>query len=139
MIFKIEENTVVQVWESGKTLDDLQVKYPDADLREGDAVAGQVDVDGVLTNPVIVVPDSQLAQELWQSATDYEAQFIANAGFSLVTLGVIQNKPKALAVQTWMQNLWTDYQTRKADIQNTSTDFSNNGPMPFTILELMSE
>ncbi len=110
---------------------------PDGSIEVPYPSDGRDSWDGTQWNPYD--NSAELAQSLWQAATDYEAQFIANAGFSLVTLGVIQNKPKALAVQTWLQSLWTDYQTRKTDIQNASTDFSNNGPMPFTIAELMSE
>lgn len=87
----------------------------------------------------IIDNTAQLSQHLWQTATDYEAQYISNAGFGLVTLGVIAGKPKAIAVHDWLQALWLDYQSRKSDLANASLDFSNNGPMPFTITELMGE
>lgn len=77
--------------------------------------------------------------QLWQAATDYEQKYISGSAISLVTLGVINNKPKAKAVQEWINLIWQVYYTRKAELANNDLDFSSVGPCPHSIPELMSE
>lgn len=51
-IIKVEDGIVVQLWSSGKTLKTIQATLPDADIREGNAVPGQIaEEDGTFTNP----------------------------------------------------------------------------------------
>lgn len=81
----------------------------------------------------------EMYNALWEAADAYQTEYISSAAFSLVTLGVIANKPKALAVKAWIDSLWIEYYSRKADIENASLDFSSVGDMPHTIPELMGE
>ena len=78
---------------------------------------------------------------LWSSANNYQSDKISGAAIGLVTMGVLANKPKSLAVQGWITSIWMDYYTRKAtcDQATPSYDFSNNGDIPFTVPELMQE
>lgn len=79
---------------------------------------------------------------LWQAAHDYEYTSINGAALSMVLLGVIQNKPKCLAVQNWIQSIWNLYYSRKATITKGVTpecDFSVCGTIPHSIPELMEE
>lgn len=75
---------------------------------------------------------------LWQAAHDLEYGSISGSAIGLITMGVLQGKPKCLAVQGWIKALWTEYYARKA---GTSTDcnFSMLGACPYSVPELMVE
>lgn len=75
---------------------------------------------------------------LWNAANEYQESRISGAAIGLLTLGVLQGKPKCVAVQQWITAVWTDYYTRKAALSK-NLDYSNNGPMPYTVPELMAE
>lgn len=107
-------------------------------------------ISGVITETEIDIPpapdpaiiiNSKIGM-LWQSAHDYEYQRISGAAFALLTLGVLQGKPKCVAVQEWITSIWVIYYQRKALITVDSIDdldFSICGPMPYSIPELMQE
>lgn len=110
------------------------------------------DGNGLVRNPAVPDEDyaartEQMKQDniarLWQAAHDYEYAQINGTGVGLLTLGVLQQKPKALAVQAWCQLVWDLYYTRKAGVtyepQTAVTDFTSCGEMPFTIPELREE
>lgn len=91
-------------------------------------------------DPTIAV--AQKISTLWQAAHDYEYQRISGAAFALLTLGVLQGKPKCIAIQGWISSIWMLYYQRKALITVDSVDnldFSICGPMPHSIPELMQE
>lgn len=79
---------------------------------------------------------------LWNAADKYVAGYISGIAIGLLTLGVVQGKPKALAVTAWSSAVWDAYYTRKATVTATSSvdlDFSTFGPMPHTVPELRAE
>lgn len=79
---------------------------------------------------------------LKQAASDYEAKGFSNVGIAILTAGVIQNKPKALAVAAWAEAIWAEYFKREALVALDTTpdlDFSSIGPVPYTIIELKEE
>ena len=82
-------------------------------------------------------------QALWQTATDYEMAQISGSAIGLVTLGVIQSKPKCMAVMGWIKTIWDLYYQRKPTVtyewDQTLYDFSSCGQMPHTVPELMVE
>lgn len=85
--------------------------------------------------------DAARISALWQAATSYEQSFIANMAIGLLTTGVIQQKPKALAIANWSNSLWNGpegYYARKAS-GSTNCDYSNIGPMPYSVPELSAE
>ncbi len=91
------------------------------------------------TNAAIV--DANI-NKLWQAADAYVTNFISGLAIGVLTIGVIQNKPKALAVRAWSAEVWGEYYIRKAAITATSTldtDFSTFGPIPYSVRELQSE
>lgn len=82
--------------------------------------------------------ESLRIDSLWKAATTYEQQAISGSAIGLITLGVIQAKPKALAVQSWIQAIWTEYYARKASGSN-DTNYTIIGECPHTVPELMVE
>ena len=79
---------------------------------------------------------------LWQAANDYTQAYISGVAIGLLTIGVIQQKPKALIVSVWSSTIWADYYTRKATVTATtpaSLDFSSHGPMPYSVPDLRAE
>lgn len=82
--------------------------------------------------------DAERIAKLWQAAHDYEYAEISGSAVGLLSLGVIQGKPKAIAVQNWIHGIWTEYYTRKAGT-STDTDYSMCGACPYTVPELMAE
>lgn len=79
---------------------------------------------------------------LWRAADAYTSGYISGVAIGLLTLGVLQAKPKALAVTAWSSSVWDEYYARKALITATSTDnldFSMFGPMPYSVPELREE
>ncbi|MGZ5628657.1 MAG: hypothetical protein ACXWFA_18200 [Methylobacter sp.] len=82
-------------------------------------------------------------QVLWQAAHDYEYQYINGMAIGLLVLGMIQSKPKAIAVQQWSKTIWDLYYARKSVVtdvfDDTFQDFSSIGAMPYSVPELISE
>lgn len=81
-------------------------------------------------------------ESLWQAATAYQEKFISGAALSLLTIGVLQQKPKALTVMNWIQSIWNNHyypQKELVDENYTGYDFSVCGDMPFTVPELSQE
>lgn len=78
---------------------------------------------------------------LWQAAHDKEFSAISGSAIGLLSLGVLQQKPKSLAVQSWIQTLWNGpdgYYARVAS-GSADTDFSVIGDMPHRVPELIEE
>ena len=81
-------------------------------------------------------------EALWQAADKYVTDFISGVAIGILTIGVIQGKPKALAVTAWSNAVWSDYYARKALVEGGAVpnlDFSTHGPIPHTIPELQDE
>ena len=75
---------------------------------------------------------------LWQAAHDYEYAQVSGSAIGLLAMGVMQSKPKCVAVQNWIRSIWTEYYTRKAGT-STDYDFSIAGACPHSVPELMVE
>lgn len=79
---------------------------------------------------------------LWKAANSYTSAYISGVAIGILTLGVLQQKPKALAVSAWSSSVWDMYYARKALVTANSIDdldFSSAGAMPFTVPELKAE
>lgn len=80
--------------------------------------------------------------QLWRAADEYVSSYISGVAIGLLTLGTIQQKPKALAITAWSSSVWDEYYRRKALVTASSevdTDFSVAGPMPHSVPELRAE
>jgi hypothetical protein len=97
-----------------------------------------VDMDAAEREAVAALQDQRRIAALWQAAHDYEVAQISGSAIGLLTLGVLQSKPKCQAVQAWIKTIWTMYYERKAS-GSTDVNFSAAGPIPHTIPELMDE
>lgn len=107
--------------------------------------------DGVtLVAPPVYVPPVPVWEEvkaqriaaLWQAAHDYEYLRVSGIAIGLLTIGVMQQFPKALAVAAWSANIWNTYYTRKAAVAVDITDnldFSTCGEIPYSVPELRIE
>ena len=95
--------------------------------------------------PALVDYTESNRARLWQSAHDYEFQRISGSAIGMLTLGVLQQKPKCTTVAMWLKALWDDnYYPRKLLVTNTEIspdqlDFSNLGEIPYSIPELTAE
>ena len=81
-------------------------------------------------------------ESLWASADAYVSGYISGVAVGILTIGVLQQKPKCLAVSAWSGAVWADYYQRKAAVQPgqaVDTDFSQHGPMPHSVPELQQE
>ena len=81
-------------------------------------------------------------EQLWQAADAYVTGCISGVAIGILTIGVMQQKPKCLAVSAWSGQIWTEYYIRKSTITADSVldlDFSSFGPMPYTVPELQAE
>lgn len=81
-------------------------------------------------------------EQLWQAADRYVTGYISGVAIGIMTIGVMQGKPKAQAISDWSNRIWTEYYRRKAEITADSVldlDFSSFGPIPHTIPELQAE
>lgn len=81
-------------------------------------------------------------EALWAAADRYTSNYVSGVAIGILTIGVIQGKPKALAVTAWSSSIWTEYYIRKAAVTATSADnhdFSQFGAMPFSVPELQAE
>lgn len=86
---------------------------------------------------------SREIERLWQAATDYEFQFISGSAIGLVTAGVIQGKPKCMAVAAWQSDIWDAYYAAKARVnagdRGVRVNFEQFGTIPYTVPELKEE
>lgn len=81
-------------------------------------------------------------QQLWAAADAYASNRISGVAIGILTLGVMQQLPKSLAIAGWSASLWNEYYVRKTAITATSEvnfDFSTFGNLPFTIPEMQVE
>lgn len=81
-------------------------------------------------------------EALWAAADKYTSGYISGVAIGILTIGVLQQKPKALAVSAWSSSVWTEYYARKALVTVTSEDnhdFSSFGPMSYSVPELQEE
>ncbi len=81
-------------------------------------------------------------EHLWAAADAYTSSYINGVAVGLLTIGVLQSLPKALAVSAWSSAVWDDYYARKALVTVSSVDnldFSSHGPMPHGVPELRAE
>lgn len=80
--------------------------------------------------------------QLWAAADAYATGQISGVAIGILAIGVMQQKPKSLAISAWSKSLWDEYYIRKAGITATSVldlDFSRFGEMPYTVPELSAE
>lgn len=81
-------------------------------------------------------------ENLWQAADKYTSSFISGVAIGILTIGVLQQKPKALAVSDWSSRVWAEYYIRKSQVTKNSEDnhdFSSFGPIPYSVPELQAE
>ena len=81
-------------------------------------------------------------ERLWAAADAYTSSYISGVAVGLLTIGVLQSLPKALAVSAWSSGVWDTYYSRKALVTPESTldlDYSSHGPIPYTVPELREE
>lgn len=130
--------TVIQGLPVLNTLDKYEESWQIVDLTEE-----EVTVNTALNNQKIQEDIATNIGKLWQAAHDYEYARINGMAIGMLTLGVIANKPKSLAVKSWTQNLWDLYYSRKPLVTNvmdpTLLDFSVVGEIPHSISELIQE
>lgn len=128
----------------------LVYEPPSLDIYADDPLLRRVllrDPHGTATMPEILAAFPQVLDakysSLWQAAHEWEQRSISGVGLSILSLGVAQAKPKALAVAQWSNNLWMNhYYPRKATISLDSEpdcDFSIVGDMPYSVPEISAE
>lgn len=100
-------------------------------------VTAILDAAGFLTRVQGEIAARRTAR-LWQAAHDYEYAQVSGSAVGLITMGVIQAKPKCLAVQNWIKSIWTEYYTRKTS-GSDNFNFSSVGPCPHSVPEMMEE
>lgn len=97
-----------------------------------------VEAASVVYEPDPAAVEAQRVSSLWQAAHDYEYKDVSGSAIGLITLGVLQSKPKCIAVMAWIKSIWTEYYLRKGN-GSTDCDYSSTGDCPYTIPELMTE
>ena len=81
-------------------------------------------------------------EALWAAADRHVTGYISGVAIGILTIGVIQSKPKAIAVTGWSSAIWAEYYARKALVTIDSVDnldYSTFGAMPYTVPELQAE
>lgn len=81
-------------------------------------------------------------EALWAAADKYTSGYISGVAIGILTIGVMQQKPKALAVTAWSSAIWSEYYARKTLVTASSIDnldFSIFGPIPHSVPELQVE
>lgn len=79
---------------------------------------------------------------LWAAADAHINSEINGVALSMLSAGVQNAKPKAIAVANWCDAIWTEYYIRKAGITadaEVNLDFSEFGGKPHTVIELREE
>ncbi len=97
-----------------------------------------VDLEGQELSDRQAQIEAQRVEQLWQAASATEHAEISGSAIGLITIGVVQGKPKCTAMQAWIKSLWGEYYLRKAS-GSTDYDFSAYATAPHTVPELMTE
>lgn len=95
------------------------------------------------------IPTEERAQRLqanedalWRAADAHQTRYISGVAIGLLTIGVLQQKPVALAIHAWSASVWDEYYRRKALLTYNGPvdgDFTACGPMPYSVPELRAE
>ena len=107
----------IQQWEV------IERSQEDVAAQERDEIASKVD-------------------RLWSAADRYVTGSISGVAIGILAIGVMQGKPKALAISAWSGGVWADYYQRKAAVlagEDVDTDFGKHGPIPHSVPELQQE
>ncbi len=139
-----------QTTESGSYSIDGVTIPNDSKNRHYKKMLAEVDAGEAQILPYVAPPlDSDAAfQALYDSAFSYQKSNIdrnllaeMQKSESIVEAGVLLevDLPKAKACGDWLTALWDDYYIRKADLENSSTDFSNNGNCPHRFADVRDE
>lgn len=148
----------LEIDETGSFFDESKVMWDERTDGElpNNIILGRMKKEG---NQLVLLPDfdpeylelkqakdaEDLARknaDLWKAADAYIYATINGVALSILTLGVSNAKPKALAVAAWCDAVWTEYYVRKAQITlgaEPNLDFSPLGDKPYTVLELREE
>lgn len=129
-------NTVVSSNLTSASVESLKDKHPESDIRKGEAGIGHVEVDGVFVAPEPLAAD--LVAALHRGATLHQDTYPTGKADALIMSNANAGKPKSAANVLWLKGLWGEYYTR-VDALSTDTDFSNIGPMPYTVRECVEE
>lgn len=104
------------------------------------------DTNGTATEaeyqPFIDAHEASYLPALLRAADAYQSEYISSVGIGILTIGVMTQKPKALAVMAWSRNLWAEYDRRRDVIMAGGApdyDFTSCGPIPFTVWDLQEE
>lgn len=122
-IFTYVENPDGSYTTTERTPEDLAARLEAKTARHAASIAGKID-------------------SLWAAADRYVTGYISGVAIGILAIGVIQGKPKALAVTAWSNAIWSDYYVRKELItsnEQPNLDFSSHGSMPHTVPELQDE
>lgn len=127
----------------------------DGEIPEGLVLGKIIKINNTLQNGEDYIPDYLVIKQakdqenilqqnfaLWTAADSYINAEINGVGLSMLSTGVNQQKPKAIAVAKWTDSIWTEYYLRKATITadtQVNLDFSMFGAKPYTVLELREE
>lgn len=79
---------------------------------------------------------------LWNAANNYITGYISGTALTILAIGIMKNKPKALAVKQWSDAIWAEYYNRKDSISATSNvdySFTSFGNIPYSVPELLVE
>ena len=79
---------------------------------------------------------------LWRAADAFQTRYISGVAIGMLTIGVLQGKPKAIDIQAWSALVWDEYYRRKALLTYDGAvdgDFTGCGPMPHSVPELRAE
>jgi hypothetical protein len=88
----------------------------------------------------IATPKPVLIEKLWNDCKRYNESKISTAG--MVYLSRYLDNTLVKKIYDWIDALWADYYARKDVIEaggEPSFDFSNNGELPHTFLEVRQD
>lgn len=107
-----------------------------------DLEAEQAEANQIALNATRIKTTEDKIDQLWRAADSYVSSYISGVAIGLLTIGLIQQLPKALAVTAWSSGIWAEYYQRKALVTYNSEDnldFSSFGGMPHSVPELQAE
>ena len=153
-ILDTSEKTVLNVIKAGKIGDLEKVNNPEKYVEALPWMSpGEPyeEVDGVLSPVAVPITQEQIAaaeNALYRSCLAYQVDQIDTnmsseiaKSESLVEAGkaTAADLPEAGQAGLWIEALWVEYYTRKADALNASLDFSTVGPVPNSFATIRTE
>ena len=137
VLFNKSDNVIIDFLEETSTLTGLNPDYETIEFECNGDETNLSEIVGSLDSVKL-----NRVSDLWDACSAYQTNILDATGFVKMQNLADQGLEKSIANVTWLETVWADYYTRKAQIMGgliVSNDFSNNGELPYNFYDAYFE